>query len=48
MQAGEELPQDSKSLSTRNAHEISDQRWDYDVGKIVDLLEQIGREGKTT
>ena len=28
----------------RNAHEISDQRWDYDVGKIVELLERIVTE----
>ncbi len=36
----EYLPEDLKSLSRRNAHEMSDGRWDYDVGQLIKALEK--------
>lgn len=35
----EELPDDLKALSGRNAHELSHNRWDYDVQKLITALE---------
>jgi len=32
------LPDDLKALSARHAHELSDQRWDYDVDRLCDAL----------
>ena len=37
----EDLPEHIKPLSRREALELSDQRWDYDVGRLADRLEQI-------
>lgn len=36
----QELPKDIESLSKRQALEISDTRWRYDVGQLIDKLEQ--------
>jgi formylglycine-generating enzyme required for sulfatase activity len=36
-----ELPEPLKLLARRNAHEISDKRWDYDVGQLVTALQKI-------
>jgi hypothetical protein len=33
-----ELPDALKALAGRQAHEISDRRWDYDVGQLVAML----------
>lgn len=42
----EELPADLVGLRDRNAFEISDSRWDFDVGRIHEsLLERFGQEG---
>lgn len=38
----DDLPEELKSLSRRNAHEISDKRWDYDVGALVEELKKYG------
>jgi hypothetical protein len=38
MPAPEDLPDELKDLSRRNAKEISDTRWDYDVGELVKEL----------
>lgn len=32
------LPDDLKALTARHAHELSDQRWDYDVDRLCDAL----------
>jgi len=38
MPASDELPPELKALASRNAIEISDSRWDYDVGRLADAL----------
>ncbi len=35
------LPEDLKKLSRLQAHEISDNRWDYDVGMLIESLEKV-------
>lgn len=35
------LPDEIKSLARREAHELSDKRWDYDVQCLIDVLEKI-------
>ncbi len=35
------LPGDLKKLSRLQAHEISDNRWDYDVGTLIETLEKV-------
>jgi TIR domain-containing protein len=37
-----ELPPDIAGLAQRHAHELSDTRWDYDVGKLMDALDRGG------
>jgi formylglycine-generating enzyme required for sulfatase activity len=37
-----ELPESLRPLARRNAHEISDRRWDYDVSELVKALKKIG------
>jgi hypothetical protein len=41
MPAENALPDDLKSLARRQAHEITDQRWDYDVGRLVSIIDKI-------
>ena len=38
MPSSDKLPEDLKPLSKRNCIEISDTRWDYDVGRLGDTL----------
>jgi TIR domain len=38
MPAAEELPDPLQPLARRNAIEISDSRWDYDVGRLMDAM----------
>lgn len=38
MPATQELPDDLKPLSRRNAIELTDKRWDYDVGQLAETL----------
>ncbi len=38
MPAGEALPEDLKALSRRNAIELTDKRWEYDVAQLVETL----------
>jgi hypothetical protein len=38
MPTGEDLPEDLKPLARRNAIELTDKRWDYDVGRLADTL----------
>lgn len=37
-----ELPEPLKPLSRRQAHELSDSRWDYDVGRLLASIERLG------
>lgn len=37
----DELPERLRALARRNALELSDQRWHYDVGRLMALLEQL-------
>src|SRR5215467_7590290 len=41
MPNAEELPEDLKPLVRRQALEISDQRWDYDVGTFTTAVDRI-------
>ncbi|MGH7502150.1 MAG: toll/interleukin-1 receptor domain-containing protein [Longimicrobiales bacterium] len=36
------LPPEIESLARRQAHELSDTRWDYDVGQLVAMVERMG------
>lgn len=38
MPAADDLPDDLKLLARRNAFELSDKRWEFDVGLLVDAL----------
>jgi hypothetical protein len=42
MPAEGELPQVLEALSRRQAHEVTDSRWDYDAGRLVQSIELIG------
>jgi hypothetical protein len=42
MPKAEDLPQGLESLARRQAHELSDPRWDFDVGQLVETLERAG------
>ena len=41
MPTTQDLPEELRSLVRRQAHEISDKRWDYDVGKLIESLEKM-------
>lgn len=41
MPHADDLPDNLKLLARRNALEITDQRWDYDVGSLVAVLDKI-------
>jgi hypothetical protein len=41
MPAPDQLPESIRGLSRRNALELSDLRWRYDVGRLVSTLEQL-------
>jgi hypothetical protein len=40
--ADADLPEDLKSLGRRQAHPLSDERWDYDVQRLAEALESAG------
>ena len=42
MPKAEEIPADLEGLARRQAQELSDQRWDYDVGHLIETLEKLG------
>jgi len=48
MPRAEELPEALRPLARRNAHEISDKRWDYDVAQLVTALQRIPALGATS
>ncbi len=41
MPDAEELPEDLCTLARRNAIELSDTRWDYDIGRLGDTLAKV-------
>jgi hypothetical protein len=41
MPTANELPEDLRSLSRRNAFDLSDKRWDYDLAKLADTLAKV-------
>lgn len=41
MPSSEDLPEDMVSLARRNAQELSDQRWDFDCNRLLEVLETI-------
>ena len=48
MPSAAELPPDLVPLATRNALEISDSRWTYDVGRLIAALERYTAEPTVT
>jgi len=47
MPAPDQLPESIRGLSRRNALELSDLRWRYDVGRLIDTLGALLGEGPT-
>lgn len=48
MPTTEDLPEDLQLLARRQAHEISDTRWDFDCQRLINVLQRIsGAEGVT-
>jgi hypothetical protein len=43
--ADADLPEDLKPLARRQAHTLSDERWDYDVQQLANALETVGVSG---
>jgi DNA-binding XRE family transcriptional regulator len=41
MPNADDLPENLKPLARRQAHEITDSRWNYDVGKLFEVLDKI-------
>ncbi len=41
MPTAAELPEDMAKLARRNAHELSDQRWEFDCNQLLKVLETI-------
>jgi hypothetical protein len=41
MPSSEDLPDEMTKLARRNAFELSDARWHYDIGRLVEVLEGI-------
>jgi TIR domain len=48
MPTEEELPDGLDPLVRRHAVELSDQRWDYDVGRLIGVLERALREERVS
>ena len=46
MPSGEELPDDLRGLARRQAHEISDRRWDYDLEQLTALIRRLGKSAR--
>ena len=45
--APEKLPSTIEGLARRQAHELSDTRWDYDVGQLIGAIEGMGVRRRT-
>jgi hypothetical protein len=48
MPSAEDLPDDIKALTRRQAHELTDNRWDYDSGQLVEILKRTLKHPETT
>src|SRR4051812_46536330 len=48
MPGADALPDDLKPLARRNAFELSDARWRYDVGRLADVVDRVTRSAATT
>ena len=46
MPSADQLPDDLKPLARRQAHEMTDLRWEYDVGRLLTSLEGMGIRAK--
>jgi hypothetical protein len=42
MPTAEELPAAIRALARREAHELSDRRWDFDLGELVKIVRKAG------
>ena len=42
-----QLPEVLEALSRRQAHELTDSRWEYDVSKLIEAIESIGVKGRS-
>ncbi len=40
-----QLPEDLRALPRRQAHELTDSRWDYDTDRLIATIESIGIKG---
>lgn len=47
MPTAADLPAPLKPLATRNAHELTDARWSYDVQRLIAALEKLGGKSST-
>ena len=43
----DQLPEDLRDLPRRQAHELSDSRWDYDTDRLIHAIESIGIKGRS-
>ncbi len=41
MPRAEDLPEQLRPLTLRQAHELSDERWDYDIGRLTAVLDRV-------
>ncbi len=42
------LPESLKQLASHDAHDLSDERWSYDVGRLIDATEKLaGKTGRS-
>ena len=41
MPRAEDLPEELRPLTQRQAHELSDERWDYDIGRLTAVLDRV-------
>ena len=41
MPRAEDLPEELRPLTLRQAHELSDERWDYDIGRLTAVLDRV-------
>lgn len=48
MPAAEQLPPDLQRLARKQAIEISNSRWEYDLGRLIARLERVARPGGRT
>jgi TIR domain len=44
MPESDDLPDDLAKLARRRAWELSDERWPYDIGRMIDVLDRVQRE----